>query len=336
MDPDRGAELLLLSLAAVLTLLLLLPFRSPILGAILLAYLLQWPYGLLEPRIGSRPAAVALVLVTVVLFVVPFVLLVTIAITGLRDLLGTFRGDEGATSLEMLLDTVFATDLELGTSLRSLVQNGQLGDLVPVLVDAVGGFGTAAAQLTVFLFLFYYLLRQGDDLLAWISDVAPLRPAVWADLLRRVDRLMYAVVVGNVLIAVGNGLLVGLGLFVVGFSDVLFWTVMSIFLALIPLIGTTVVWIPAAVYLALTGNVVAGVGLFLYGAVIVGAVDNVLRPFLGAPEAGLDPAIFVIGVFAGLAFLGVLGVFYGPILLAMAKIVYEEIDLSSRGAPGTD
>jgi len=330
MDPERGTELVLLALFGALAVLLLLPFESAVLAAILLAYLLRWPHGVLASRIGSRPAALVLVLGTVVLFVVPFVLLVAVAVTGLSDLLATLRGDDGVTSPEAILDAVFGTDVDVGSSVRSFLEDGQVGDLLGTVVDTLGGLGAAAGQLTVLLFLVYYLLRQGDALVAWLGDVVPLSRPVRAELLRRADRLMYAVVVGNVVIAVGNGLLVGLGLFVVGFSDVLFWTVMSIFLALIPLIGTTIVWIPAAVYLVLVGETVPGVGLFLYGAVIVGAVDNVLRPFVGSPEAGLDPAIFVIGVFAGLAFFGVIGVFYGPITLAMAKSVYETID---TGAP---
>jgi len=330
MDPERGTELLLLALAGVLTFLLLVPFRSAVLAAILLAYLLERPHRLLATRIGSRPAALALVVGTVVLFVVPFVLLVAVAVTGLSDLLEVLRTDGGVASPEAVLDAVFGADVDVAASVRSFLQDGQVGNLLGVVVDTLGGLGAAAGQLTVLLFLVYYLLLQGDDLLAWLGDVVPLPTSVRAELLRRADRLMYAVVVGNVLIAVGNGLLVGLGLFLAGFSDVLFWTVLSIFLALIPLIGTTIVWVPAAAYLVLVGETVPGVGLFLYGAVIVGAVDNVLRPFVGSPEAGLDPAIFVIGVFAGLAFFGVIGVFYGPITLAMAKIVYETLD---TGAP---
>lgn len=327
MDPERGIELLLLTLAAVLTVLLLLPFRAAVLAAILLAYLLKRPHEWLTPRIGSRPAALGLLLGTVVLLVVPFVLLVAVAVTGLSALLETVRGDDGITSPETILETVFGTEVDVATSLRSMLQDGQVGDVVGIVVDTLGGLGAAAGQLTVLLFLVYYLLYRGDDLLAWVGDVVPLDRSVRVTLLRRADRLMYAVLVGNVLIAVGNGLLVGIGLFFAGFSNVLFWTLMSMFLALIPLIGSTVVWVPAAAYLVLVGETVPGVGLFLWGVVIVGAVDNVLRPFVGDPEAGLDPAIFVIGVFAGLAFFGVIGVFYGPITLAMAKIVYETLDL---------
>lgn len=325
MHPERSAQLLLLAAAGLLTLLLLLPFRSAILGAILIAYLLQWPYEALEPHVGDRPAALALVTATVVVLVVPFVLLASVAIRGVRDLFTIVQGDGGG-GVEALLGAVFGTDIDVGTSLRSLVDDGQFRELLQAVLDAAGGLGQAFVQVTVLLFLTYYLLRDGDDLLAWLGAVSPLPRSMQQELLRRADRLMYAVVVGNVAIAAADGLLVGLGLFVVGFSDVLFWTVLCVFLAFIPHVGTMVVWIPASAYLVATGSVVPGVGLFLYGAVVVGAVDNVLRPFLGSPEAGLDPALFVVGVFAGLAFFGVLGVFYGPIVLAMTKIVYETAD----------
>jgi len=328
MDTERGATLLLLVAAGLLTALLLLPFRSAILGAILLAYLLQRPYRVLAPRIGDRPAALSLVVATVVVLVVPFVLLASAAVRGVRALYTVVEADGGG-GVPALLRAVFRTDVDVGTSLRTLVENGTVGDLLQALLDAVGGLGQALVHLTVLLFLVYYFLRDGDDLLSWLGAVSPLPRSTQRDLLARADDLMYAVVVGNVAIAVVDGLLVGFGLFVVGFSDVLFWTVMCVFFAFIPHIGTTVVWIPASAYLVVTGNVVPGVGLFVYGAAVVGSVDNVVRPFLGSPEVGLDPPLFVVGVFAGLAFFGVLGVFYGPIALAMTKIVFETLDVTT-------
>jgi predicted PurR-regulated permease PerM len=142
-------------------------------------------------------------------------------------------------------------------------------------------------------------------------------------LVTRVNELMYFVVVGNFAVAVVDGLLVALGLLVLGFDNVIFWAFVSVFLALIPLVGSMLVWVPAATYLVILGNVTAGIGLFIYGFLVVGSVDNVLRPFLGAPEIGLDPGLFVIGVLAGLSLFGAVGIFYGPVLLVLAKAVTE-------------
>ncbi|MEF8758039.1 MAG: AI-2E family transporter [Halobacteriales archaeon] len=103
----------------------------------------------------------------------------------------------------------------------------------------------------------------------------------------------------------------------------MFWTLIAVFLALVPLIGTMLLWVPAAAYLVAVGDVVVGVALFASGAVVVGAVDNVLRPFLGRPSVGLEPGLYVVGVIAGLSFFRVRGIFYGPVLLVMTKVVFE-------------
>ncbi|MFC7132758.1 MULTISPECIES: AI-2E family transporter [Salinibaculum] len=327
MDSERSFELLLLALATVLTLLLLRPFVPVVLASILLAYLLRPLYTRLEPRLGARPSAIGLIFATLVLFVIPFVLLFNVVVSGLRDLLATIRESGVTTGIDFqgLLESTFGPGFDVQTSLRDFLQDAQGADILQAVFDALGGVSSAFIRLTILLFLLYYLLKSGADLVAWVVDLAPLSPDVAETLLDRSDRLLFAVVVGNTAIAVVDGLLVGLGLLITGFTDVLFWTFLSIFLALIPLIGTTVVWIPAAIYLLLIGNTASGVFLFLYGALVVGAVDNVLRPFLGSSEVGLDPPLFIFGVFSGLVVLGFVGLYFGPVILGLTKILYDTL-----------
>lgn len=339
MDADRWFQVALLAVAGLLTFMLLRPYLSVILAAILLAYLLSAPYEWLAPRVGDRAAALGLIVWTLFVLLVPFVLLVDVVLRGLGDLLAALRENGGLgefEGVEGLLGSIFGIDFQEGDSIVELLRQGEVLDLAQTALDAVGGVSEAFVHLTILLFVWYYLLKDGDRLVAWIGDVLPLSPEVRSDLTRRADEVLYVVVVGNFVVAVVDGLLVGLGLWVVGFSDAVFWTFISVFLALIPLVGTMLVWVPAAAYLVLVGEAVPGVLLFLYGFVVVGAVDELLRPFLGAPDVGLEPAIFVVGVLTGLTLFGVVGLFYGPVLLVMTKVVYETLgkDLQSAGAGG--
>lgn len=328
MDVERGFQLVLLAVAGLLTFMLLWPYLSVILGAILLAYLLSTPYEWLAPKIGDRVAAFVLILSTLLVLLIPFVLIINAVLQGVGDLLTSLQQNEGLAGfegLQPLLKSIFGIDIDGGSSILDLAQRGEILDLAQTALDTVGGISEAFVHLTILLFVWYYLLKDGDQLIAWIGDVFPLSPAVQSELFTRADEVMYAVVIGNFVVAVADGVMVAIALWVVGFSDIVFWLFVCVFLALIPLVGTIVVWVPASVYLVIMGDTVSGVMLFAYGLVVVGSVDNVLRLFLGAPDVGLEPAIFIVGVLTGLSLFGVMGIFYGPVVLVMSKVVYETV-----------
>jgi predicted PurR-regulated permease PerM len=326
MDAERGFQLVLLAIAVVLVFLLLRPFLSVILGAILLAYLLSAPYDWLAPRIGERLAAISLILATLSTLLVPVVLLTSFVFQGINELQRAIGQGDAVTEVDgvrALLEEVFGIQIEEGMSAVELLRQGDVLELAQSAVGTFGGISEVFVHLTVLLFTWYYLMKDGDRLLSWMGNVAPMPEETQTRLVTRVNELMYFVVVGNFAVAVVDGLLVALGLLVLGFDNVIFWAFVSVFLALIPLVGSMLVWVPAATYLVILGNVTAGIGLFIYGFLVVGSVDNVLRPFLGAPEIGLDPGLFVIGVLAGLSLFGAVGIFYGPVLLVLAKAVTE-------------
>lgn len=334
MDARRAFQVALLALTGLLAFLLLVQYLTVILGAVLLAYLLIWPHRWIAPYVGERPAAIGLIVLTTVVLVIPFVLLVSVVVTGLSDLAGTVLGEESAANLATvndLLQEVYGSDFDVESTLTQYLRDGQVGDILQTLLGTIGGAMAAFISLTILGLLTYSLLVSGDDLLEWAGEQVPLPPEEWAELVDRANKLLYAVVVGNVVIAVVDGSLVGLGLFITGFSGVLFWTFIAMFMALIPLVGSTIVWVPAAVYLVLTDNVLAGILLFVYGGLVIGAVDNLLRSYVGAREADLDPALFIVGVFSGLALLGPMGLFFGPIALAMVKYVVEIVGSDVAG-----
>jgi len=227
------------------------------------------------------------------------VVLAQAVLTGLGDLLETVGQDErlaGFEGLRGLLDSVFGIDVDGSTSFADLLRQGDVLGLARTALDTFGGVSEAFVQLTVLLFVWYYLLTDGDRLLAWLGEVVPpVRRRLGSPPragrggpLRRRDRQLRR---GRGRRPHGGGRPLAGWLLERRLLGLL-----SVFLALIPLVGTMLVWVPAAVYLGLTGDVVPAVLLALYGFLLVGSVDNVLRPYLGAPEVGLEPAIFVLGV----------------------------------------
>ena len=325
---DRNPAFFLLLVAAFLALgfLLALPLLQYLLFAVLLAYVLHPLQRRLTPRVGPRIAAGSLIVATVFVVLVPFGVLANVVIQQAVTLADAVRrGELNSEAIETYLSQTFGIEVDIEELLRSLFQNGQSG-LVDNVVELLGGLTDILIGLTVVLFALYYLLVDGDDFVTWLRDLAPIDAGVQDELTARINRIMWAVFVVNVLVAIVQGVLTGIGFVIVGIPNVVFWTVMTVVLALLPLIGAFVVWAPAAAYLALTGQVVPAAILFVYGAAVVSLSDNYLRPVAGGHEADLNPGLFVVGIFGGVAALGFMGLFYGPLILGVLKALLDVSD----------
>ncbi len=318
MDRERTFLLLSIGIFAVLAVLLVAPFVQFLLAAVLLGYVLMPVQRRLEPRVGTRVAAATLILVTIFAVVVPIALLVAVAGRQARTAVDVLRGFLSGTSP---LEAFLGFQISLNDLLGTTGNNGSV--LVRSVLDLFGSLTNVLIGLTVLLFALYYFLTQSGALVQWTRNVTPLSPSIQDEILARLDRLMWAVLVGNVVVAIVQGVLTGVGLFAVGFSNVVFWTVMTTVLSLLPLIGASVVWIPAAAYLFVVGQLPQAIGLFAWGTLVVSLSDNYLRPMVGGHEAKLNPGLFIIGIFGGVVAFGFMGLFFGPILLGILKVLVE-------------
>ncbi|MFC6725729.1 AI-2E family transporter, partial [Halobium palmae] len=241
---ERRFLLLLVAVFALWSLFLVAPYLQYVLAALLLGYVLEPLHRRLEPRLGPRISAAGLILATVFAVLLPVAVLVQVALSGAQSV---FEAVEGFLADSEIVRILSDAGVNLPDLLDRLGGDGSLpiGDIVGLL----GGLTDVLVGLTVLLFVIYYLLTNGDDLARWFRSVTPLSPAVQDELYTRVDRIVWAALVVNVVVAAVQGVLTGLGFWGVGLPNPVFWTVMTTLLALLPLIGASVVWAPAAVYL---------------------------------------------------------------------------------------
>ncbi|OLZ42069.1 AI-2E family transporter [Natrinema saccharevitans] len=320
---SKGFLLVLIGLFAYLSLLLVLPFSQYVLGAILVAYVLYPLQQRLEEQVAPPIAAFALVGLAVAGFVVPlFVIVAAIASDARR-----------------LLEQANADSIQLGELERAIEeQTGQSVDLPSALADAAQNVGTMVLEsstewfsaithtligLGLAIFLLYYLLKDGSDLLAWMRELTPLPDDVQDDFYQALDEVMWAVLAGHVMIAIIQGTIAGLGLLATGVPNAAFWTAIMIILSLIPLIGSFMVWGPAVAYLFLIEEPLLAVALFVYSTIVVGLSDDYLRPILVDRYAELNPAVIILGVLGGVYAFGVMGLFYGPVVLGALIAVLD-------------
>jgi len=328
MNAQRGVLLVLIAVLSYLSFQLVQPYLAFVIGAVLLAYVLSPIQTKLEAKTGSTAAAALLVVGATVALLVPFaVLIIAIAGDAIRFAQGFTASDVVAVvePAEAWLDAQFGQEVDLASEIATRLE-GLAQMVVGTAPDVIGMLTNTAIGLGLAVFVLFYLLRDGNKLMAWIRNATPLPEAVQTKLYDRVDDMTRAVLLGHVLVAVIQGAIAGLGLLVVGIPNVLLWTGVMILLALLPFIGTFLVWGPAGIILLSTGNTVGGVFLLAYGTVIVGISDEYLRPVIVDRYAEVSPAIIVIGVIGGLSAFGVMGLFIGPIIVGALKAAIEVFD----------
>jgi predicted PurR-regulated permease PerM len=328
MNAQRGVLLLLIAVLAFLTFQLVQPYLSFVIAALLLAYVLSPIQTRLESRFRSTTAAALLVVVATLALLVPFVALIIATASEAVGIARSLAADDIAAQInapEVWLNERLAGNIDLSSEIASRLEGvastvlGTAPDLLASLTHITIGLGLA-------VFLLFYLLRDGTQLVGWLQEITPLPQSVQDRLYDRVDSMTRAVLLGHVLVAVIQGGIAGIGLFIVGISNVLFWTVIMILLSLLPFVGSFLIWGPAALYLLSAGQTVGALFLIAYGTVVVGVSDEYLRPVIVDRYAEISPAVIVIGVIGGLSAFGVMGLFIGPIIIGALKASIEVFD----------
>jgi len=322
--------------SALLALFVLLPYLQYVLFGVVLAYIMLPVQHRLEEYIRSTVAAIVVVAVTVLVVVLPLAYIVTIAAQQSIRLVSAIRqGELDVETIESVLETNgYAVDLvALYETNQNRIATGLQG-ITTGAIDIVGGLPSVFIGLTVTLFVLFALLRDGEQLVAWFQWVLPIDDAVLAELRTGLDRLMWASVVGNVAVAAIQAVMLGVGLAIVGVPAVVFLTVATFVLTLLPLVGAFGVWVPVAAYLIAIGRLTAGVAIVIYG-LIVTVSDSYLRPALIGRTGAFNSAIIVVGIFGGLVVFGAVGLFIGPVVLGGAKLALDCFARVHTGEPST-
>jgi predicted PurR-regulated permease PerM len=323
MNRGQAFLLVLIGLVSAMTLLIVVPFLEYVIAAFILSYVLYPFHCRLERRIGGMASAIALISGTVVAVIVPLAYIVSVFLRDLRALAA------GETELDTVtIERRLSEALGDGTEIELAELLSTIGDqLIRVLFGSYTGIFSFALQAGIgtalMLFLVYYLLQDGPAFVEWSKDTVPLPAHVTNDLVSKIDATTWGVVIGHITVALLQALIAGVGLWVTGIPKVIFWTFVMAVLALLPLIGSFLVWGPAAAYLVVIDEATAGILLALYGIAIVSLFDNYARPILIDQQAGLNPSIILVGVAGGIYSIGFTGLFVGPIVIGVLAATLE-------------
>lgn len=177
-----------------------------------------------------------------------------------------------------------------------------------------------AFGLLVFVMALFFWFADGPEIVKAIMVLSPMEDKYEQQLLTEFQLLVRAVVMGSIASAAAQAVLSGVGFWIAGMQSVFLLMALTGLLAMVPFAGASLVWIPSSLWLAFgEGNVTAGVGLAIYGVLIVSTIDNVIRPWIIVERASLHPLAGLLGVLGGIQTLGPIGVFIGPIVVAFLQ-----------------
>ena len=209
-----------------------------------------------------------------------------------------------------------------------LVKAGEMvGSVSQFLISGLSSVTVVTAQflfnIFVFLYTMYFFLMDGEKLLNRILYYLPLEESDELRMLDRFTSVTRATLKGTAVIGILQGGLAGLAFAVVGIPSAVFWGTIMVVLSVIPGIGTGFVWVPAAIILAATGHMGQAIGLAVFCGLVVGSLDNFLRPRLVGKDTQLPDLLIFLGTLGGIFFFGVLGIIIGPIVAALFVTIWE-------------
>lgn len=312
--------ILLLGLGLVIA---LTPYATGLIGIPVLYAVFTPVHDWLSLRVRPKLAATFVVVLALFLIVVPGVSFAGLIVSQAQEIAGgVIRNPLLGRLRELKLGGI-----DLGPRLADLGAQvvGWIGS------SAFGLVGTAtrlALNLTISLFGLFYLLLQPDETWEAVRPYIPFSAKNTEKLRQRFRDVTNSTIIGTGVTAAIQGLLVGLGFWLAGLPNAVFWGVVTMVFAILPVVGSGLVWGPGALALILGNHALAGVLLAIGGAVIVGNVDFVIRPMVFRRWANIHPLVTLVGALAGVPYFGILGLLIGPLALSylfeLVKMYREE------------
>jgi len=325
---------------------ILWPFYGAVFWGTVLAILFAPPYRRLSRSMGQRRTLAALVTVMIVVMMV--ILPVTlISALLLQEGLSVYeRIQSGELNIGRYFQQVFGAlpgwvaDLleRFGLTNLSVMQERLSAGLMKgsqFLAAQIFSIGQNTfdfvVNLFIVLYLLFFLLRDGDDLSKRIRDAIPLHPEQQHDLFSKFITVIRATVKGNVVVAIVQGALGGVIFWFLGVQPAVLWAVLMALLSLLPAVGSALIWLPVAIYFLVTGAIWQGVVLIAFGVLVIGLVDNILRPILVGKDTKMPDYVVLISTLGGIAIFGLNGFVIGPVIAAMFMAIWD-IVATSRAA----
>jgi len=325
--PKSVAKIITLCIFAALivtSFLILKPFISAILTALVLAYIFR-PIHLKLNKIIKKPTLSAF-LVSLLVFIILVVLGAVILNVAAKQMINFYAYTQ-STDIIAPIKAVLAkiTDSSFSMQISYLLDTGlknATSYMVNYFSSLILDLPVIIIQLIVTFFVMFYFMRDADIIGKYIRSILPFEEHTKEKFFTRFSEITSGVIYGTIIVGLIQGIVAGIGYFLFGVQGAFLLMLMSIILSVFP-IGPWLIWLPTGVNLLIHGKTNEGIGLLLFGLIIVSYIDNVVRPYFVGRKAKMRGAIVLIGMLGGISLFGIIGVIVGPIILDYLLIFLE-------------
>ncbi|MGB5944335.1 MAG: AI-2E family transporter [Leeuwenhoekiella sp.] len=337
LSPKLVRQLFLLSLIIWLFILIfkeLTPYFSGLLGAITLFYILRkWMNKLSERGWKEGLAAGFLMLMSFIVILVPISLIVLMLSSKI-----TKAVNNSEKVVNAVKEQVAIWEADLGMNLSDSIDTQSITDFVSQnLQDLAGGTFNAFIAISIMYFILYFMLINRNKMRHNLYEYIPLASDSLSDIGKESAAMVRSNALGIPLVALSQGIVALIGFFIFGVPDPMFWFVITAIGSMIPFIGTLLGIVPVTILMYAGGETGAAIGIAIYGLVVVGSTDNILRLLILDRLASVHPLVTLFGVIVGVPLFGFIGLIFGPLLISLflliAKIYKNEFGKKNHEPP---
>jgi len=290
----------------------LIPYINAFFGAFILYILLRPLYKIFNKKFNMSKSlsAILIIIISLLIIIIPLTLILNATFNEVSNLY---------TNQDKILNQIdeinqLIPGLELANTVK--MQISKVGDLLTgIIMKSIQGVTRILISMVIMFFLLYYLLIHSNKVRSKFQDLLPFNKTNSAHLVKKFDEVTYATVISSGLIAVGQGLLLGLGFVIFGIRGAFLWGFIGAILAFLPVVGISFIGIPVVLLSLLDQNYGVAIGMLIW-TIIIGNADNFIRPYLQREFGKIHPLISIIGLFIGIPFFGLFGIVVGPLLLS--------------------
>ena len=330
----RVLSVLIFVALLVLTIFIIKPIALSIISGLILAFIFVPVYERLNKIIKNKNISAGLIVFFLtVLIIVPLWFLTPMVLNQSIKIFISSQNIDYPKIIETIFPSVLGVEefsREVGSILSSFttkMTNSVMNSISALILNSP----IILLQLLVVFFTFFFVMRDKERFVAYIKSLLPFSKEIETKFFKSSRDITMSVIYGQFIIGIIQGIIAGIGFFIFGVPNALFLTLIACIAGIFPIIGTTIIWIPVAIYLLVAGNGFDATGVLIFGT-LSSTVDNFLRPLIVSKRTKLEPSVIIIGMIGGVFFFGILGLILGPLVLAYLLILLElyrkEADIS--------
>lgn len=322
---DKVMTAIILIVLIVFSFFILKPILISVAFGLLLAFVFSPVYEWLYKKIKSKnlTALIMLILLLLIIFI-PIWFLTPLLIDQSFKIFQELLQIDFVTPLKSLFPNFFASE-QFTTQVSSVISTFILktsNSVTNAFTNIILDLPTIFLHMLVVLFTFFYTLRDGDKVVEYIKSLLPFPKEIEEKLFKYSSEITKSVIYGTILIGILQGAIAGLGFFIFGVHNALFLTLLTIVAAILPAIGTVLIWGPVMIFMLIAGNNLAAWGIFAFG-MVSSWIDNILRPIFISKMTKIHSGIVLISMIGGAFIFGILGFIIGPLIVAYLLVILE-------------